>query len=398
MKRAEEQRSRGEKGNRGEPPLPLCPSAPFHRIAVSGVLIGVLCCLPLGAADLTTGYSFSSGEQNVTHTKLNNAVNNATISTGFYTDKSASSTPADADLLLLYQNSSTLFRKITVANFLSGNRGVITNQTEDTAPAIGDFILTYDVSVDSLKKATLNNAVYESAHLIANRTNWNTPGGDNFYLGYNGAWNKTARSNLWYQFWFYHTSMFTNLAAHTAPTNADSLVLWDSVSGTNRQLPLINLYSNATWATSIASTDAFPAVVAGVVSTVPVSALSNYVRTVVSNYVVSSAVKFTSGDSNLVDGAVIDVAHGLGGQPDLARALLICTNADNGYAVGDALDPLSINGANDAPPFAWGANTTNVFLYCSSTSSWTVADKTTPSAAVSLTAVNWVARMVALKY
>jgi len=371
----------------------------FFKLTVTGAMVGVLCCLPLGAADLVTGYSFSSGEQNVTHTKLNNAVNNATISTAFYTDKSATSTIADADLFLIYSASGLAFRKITAANALTSNRGIITNQVADATPDDDDLMLTYDVSAEALKQATLRAAFFENAHLINNRTNWNTPAGDNFYLGYDGAWNKTARSNLWYQFWNYHTSHFTNLAAHTAPTNADSLVVWSSASGTNRQLPLVNLYSNATYQTTIGSGDVIPGIVGGVLSTIPVATFSNYVRGVVSNYNISSSVKFTSGLSNIVDGAVIDVAHGLGGQPDLVRALLICTNADGGYAVGDALEPLSVNGAGDAPPFAWGANATNVFLYCSSTSSWTVAEKATPSgAAVALTAVNWVARIVAVKY
>ena len=60
-----------------------------QKLTVLGVLGGLLYLTTLvlwivqpsgDAATITTGYTFSSGETNITHTKLNNAINNATIS------------------------------------------------------------------------------------------------------------------------------------------------------------------------------------------------------------------------------------------------------------------------------------------------------------------------------
>lgn len=217
----------------------------FKRVWNMIALLVAILVLPARATDISTGYAFSSGEPNVTHTKLNNAVNLATINTGFYTDKSASTTPAATDLALIYSVSDTAFRKVTLANLFLANAALITGQTEDTTPAAADYVLTYDVSATGLKKATLLNAVFENAALIPSRTIENAPAKDMFFLGYDGDWNKVARSNLWYQHWYYRSSDFTNLTVHTAPTNSDALVLWDSLSGTNRQIPLINLFSNA---------------------------------------------------------------------------------------------------------------------------------------------------------
>ena len=121
---------------------------PIRRILF---LLSALCLLTsAGATDLTTGYSFSSGEQNVTHTKLNKAVNDATINVGFYTDKSAATTPSTLDYALIYSASAGAYRKITLGNLLFANPFSITNLTADTAPAADDLLASYDVSDGAL--------------------------------------------------------------------------------------------------------------------------------------------------------------------------------------------------------------------------------------------------------
>lgn len=358
------------------------------RFTLLAVLLAT--CHLSHATDLTTGYSFSSGEQNVTHTKLNNAVNLATINPGFYTDKSAVTSPSSSDLLLLYSQSEAGLRKITAGNFVLGNAALITGQSEDTSPSSADFLLTYDVSATALKKATALNLFFENAALIGSRTNWNEPDGDNFYLGYNGDWNKTARSNLWYQFWNYRTSDFTNLTVHTTPTNSDALVLWDSLSGTNRQIPLINLLSNLAPATSLGPTNVLAGVVGTNAATISLNTLSNYFRTNLASRFTVSGVSLGSG------GSVYNAAHSLPGTPQAVRWVLVMgTTTENGYSALDELDvgamAVELGGAQ---AFSWGANATNVWLTLNN--SGTLAGRTKANGdAANFTPSRWTAKCYA---
>ena len=54
------------------------------------------------AGDINKGYTFTDGERNVTHTKLNNLVDGASINTTFFTGKSAVTNANSADIFLLY--------------------------------------------------------------------------------------------------------------------------------------------------------------------------------------------------------------------------------------------------------------------------------------------------------
>lgn len=199
------------------------------------------------ATDISTGYSFSSGEQNVTHTKLNNAVNNATINSGFYTDKSALTETASGDLVLIYSASLGALRKMTVDNLNFSNIRVITNQTEDVTPATGDFVLTFDVSAGTLKKTTLLDLVFTNDFLINGRTNWPNPNrATTSLLAYDtvtGQYSKLSRSNLFWQFFEFNN--FTNQPLTTIPTNhTDLLLIWDAAAGTNKTTTLRNLLTN----------------------------------------------------------------------------------------------------------------------------------------------------------
>lgn len=372
----------------------------FFKLTVTAILAGVLLCLPLAAADMQTGYTFVSGEQNVTHTKLNNQVNNGTILPAFYTAKSATTALGTSDLLLIYSSSAAAFRKILASDALYGNRGIITNQVVDATPDDDDKILTYDVSAETLKQATLRAAVFENDALINGRTNWNTPAGNNFYLGYDGAWNKTARSNLWYEFWKYRTADFTNLAEHLAPVGNDKLVLHSAATGTNRYIEVDNLYSNATYVTGqLAPTDVFPVVSGGEVKTAPVHALSNLVANVSSNFVRGSLFKYTTGESNLAAGLVIDEAHGLGGTPSIVQVVLKCVTADVGYSIGDELRALygDRESSTLTIPVSWGANETNVFASIFDDTPFNLPTKSTGAPAAA-TSTRWRIKAVAIKF
>jgi hypothetical protein len=130
----------------------------FDLVLAVIVFAFVAFCILLGinaanGADLTAGYTFTSGEQNITHTKLNSLLTGASINTTFFTDKSASTAPATSDTLLLYDGSG--FKKITLANLVLNNASLISSRSEDTAPATNDFFLSYDTSASGHKKVSL---------------------------------------------------------------------------------------------------------------------------------------------------------------------------------------------------------------------------------------------------
>lgn len=229
----------------------------FNRVII---LLAFLClCYSARGTDITTGYSFSSGEPNVTHTKLNNQVNLAVINPGFYTDKPAVTAASPNDLALIYSSALTGYRKITLNNLFFSNPFIITNLTADATPASDDYLLTYDVSVAAMRKVTLRNLVFENADLIANRTNWPTPlVTSTFLLAYDsstGEYSKLTRSNLFYQFGNFAT--FTNLASAT-PLAADKFLMWDHANATNRAVTFgglsdavsNNVYSSANFASN----------------------------------------------------------------------------------------------------------------------------------------------------
>jgi hypothetical protein len=125
------------------------------------------------AADIAAGYTFSSGEQNITHSKLNSVVGSASINTTFFSDKSASTAPASADTMLLLDSGSSTFKKITIGNLILNNTDLISTRTEDTAPATNDFLLSYDTSATGYKKVSLYTlqTVTSNAAVVATARN-----------------------------------------------------------------------------------------------------------------------------------------------------------------------------------------------------------------------------------
>lgn len=158
-----------------------------------GVLVMVLAVATALGSDLSKGYTFAPGERNVTHTKLNNLVDAATINTTFFSDKTATTAPVGTDTILL-MTATPAWRKCTLSTLLFANTNIITLQDEDTSPAVGDYLLTYDVSAGALKKATLANlgsVVTNTADLVRVKAFSVTSG---ISLGGAGTYINTAHS------------------------------------------------------------------------------------------------------------------------------------------------------------------------------------------------------------
>jgi hypothetical protein len=351
------------------------------------IVAGLICRAFTGAAtaaDINKGYTFSAGEHNVTHTKLNNLVDLATINYTFVTDKSVAA-PASGDSFLFYSSSAGGLRRCTFDTLLLSNTNLISGQNELTTPATNDYVLV-QTAAGLLDKSTLNSLVFTNTALINNRTNWATPSWTSTYLlAYDsGNWSKLSRSNLFYGFEGFLS--FTNLASRTTPSASDQVLLW--TGSTNTTTTLGGLVTNSTVPSAVSAGDYLwgystntnnvvkftLAQVRGYVTNAAtdpnnVVAFTNQLpryKMVVSNLVVSTSdVVYTN-------------AHGLPGIPQLVRCVLVCTNAELGYAAGDEIGiEGSALGAAAAPVACPSADTSNIYLACNlSGSTVTVCTKT----------------------
>jgi hypothetical protein len=219
------------------------------------LLMGLaLMARPAGASDLTRGVTFTDG-QRLYAAQLHQLVDNTSIAAAFYTGQSAETTLPTGDLLLVYSPTLLGYRKITAQNALYGNTALITGQTEKTALATNDYVLLYDTSGGVLKKASLANISLNATNLIAGQpavTNLSSTA--QLLVLNNGTNASITASNL---FWSLETwnKPFTNLLTHTAPTNQDRLLIWDSTAGTNKTTTLGGLVTNLPLATLLTNTD-----------------------------------------------------------------------------------------------------------------------------------------------
>lgn len=161
-------------------------------------------------ADITPGYTFSSGEQNVTHTKLNNAAS-GTINTSFYSGKSAAGTdPNTAWEILLRDTGNDQFKRSTLSAAFLNHGSLLSSRTSKTVPVGGDALLIAD-----------------------------SEAGD--------AYKQIVWSNL-----LFNAVFFTGVA-----TNEDRLVIYDWSTATVHSCSLSNLIMSAPTHTGISSTDFF---------------------------------------------------------------------------------------------------------------------------------------------
>lgn len=170
-------------------------------------------------SDLSKGYTFSGTSPNnsITAEKLNALVDQATIQTGFYTDRSEASSGGDSDLLLIYHASSSSFKKIRKGNLIAAGvaRTGFTNLSIQNNAAAPDHKL--DVTADELVLRTVpGNVRYVSAFSrtvdVEAHTGAATADGRDF---------STENADSWYYVWAISDGTNDRLllsASRTSPT------------------------------------------------------------------------------------------------------------------------------------------------------------------------------------
>ena len=189
--------------------------------------IALLAALGLQAADITPGYTFSSGEQNVTHTKLNSSAA-GTINTTFYTGKSANTTPASSVVVLVYNPSTLTYQQSTLSQLildnalLIGSRSGATSVSGTNSTLIWDGLAYYKTDINTLVRANdqaQTNRMFGTNYVLITS-------GTNVY--------KVALGDLW-------TNTVANINLNSLTNKAiasdnDLLLIYDSVAGSNKNI------------------------------------------------------------------------------------------------------------------------------------------------------------------
>lgn len=194
----------------------------------------------LMAADITPGYTFSSGEANVTHTKLNNSAS-GTINTTFYSGKSsAGADPNTAFELLVRDTSLDVFKRTTLAAGVFDHAALLNSRTAKTAPVVGDALLLADSAAgNAYKQMTWSNWFFSGAGTTA-------PTNETLFPALRGG----AASSLSL------SNMIGAAFAHDTPTNGDEfLVLTENHNRAVRKLSLKNLVTASWPGTNYSGTD-----------------------------------------------------------------------------------------------------------------------------------------------
>lgn len=275
------------------------------------------CAVQAWAGDINKGYTFSPGEQNVTHTKLNNLVDAAVINPSFFTGKAATTVPGNNDLLLIYSLGPAAFRKTTLTSAFLGNTNLIYSQVETAAPPTNALAIVLD-PVNGLRKIQLYNLF----------TNWPSLAGSPTWLPTLGGGSNNPVFAVWEpatNAW--RTISLTNLPSLLTPTN---LAAADGLNLTNGEL------------------------------------LTVYDQTNKGNRQVSLAVLLTNFSYQVVfpnaGGSVFTQAHYLPTIPANLRKVMVCLTNDRGYTAGTEVDTAAAEGE---PSSVWcwaSADTNNVYL------------------------------------
>ncbi len=305
-----------------------------------------LSTLKTGASEISRSITFTDGSR-LTAAQLHTLIDGATINTTFMTGQDLETTLAGGDYFLAYSPTFNDWRKITATSALYNNTALVTGAADRTSPASTDYLFGYDGT--QLAKFQLS----------------------------------TLTSNLSY------TIGFTNLATHTTPTNNDKLLIFSDTFGSNRIISLAGLITNLPvlgWGTNAAgasmqlsSNDTFTVfstlvqsngMTSNIVSKVTFQQLSN---AIVGSLAVPS---FTSTNITITTGDMANYAHGLGATPKNVRWVLVCTTTDANYLAGDEISAdqpymeyQSVGDTLTRRVFAYGANSTNIFISYSTTGS-----------------------------
>jgi len=183
-------------------------------------------------ADITPGYTFSSGEANVTHTKLNNSAA-GTINTTFFSGKgSAGTDPNTAFTLLLHNTTLDSYQKMPISALLD-HASLLSSRTAATAPAVDDLVLVYDASASAYRSMTWSNWLFGG-------TATSSPTNDTrFPVLHGGVPSSLTLSNL-----------LGGLTSHALPTNGDALAVLTANGRAVKQMALESIVKDQTAATN----------------------------------------------------------------------------------------------------------------------------------------------------
>lgn len=99
---------------------------------------------------------------------------------------------------------------------------------------------------------------------------------------------------------------------------------------------------------------------------------------------------------DIIDGVIIDIAHGLGARPKFVNATAICKAVSAGHAIGDEIDLECFEESNnDTAAFAVSRNATNITIICRSITNIRVASKATPSILTGIDVADWKVKIYA---
>lgn len=381
----------------------------FAAVAMFSVIMGA--CL---AADITPGYTFTSGEKNITHTKLNDSAS-GTINTTFITGKTAQ-TPVAADSIIYYANAELAFRKTTLTT-LFGNAPAINGLS--TINSVGDF--SVNTSKFTVSATTGNTAVGGNLTVATNLT---VSGAASFYgteaatllgvtnlsananattLVVNGQTGTTGNALKVYggatvsgasvfsnSVTFYQNTTISGNSTVSGnmtlgDSSGDTLTLNGTLAGTLRGTPTVTLTAKSSPATAD-------------VLLIGDSADSGKLK----GLTLSSLVAKTNfaAASFPAPGAAVTWTHSLGGVPQSLRLVLVCTNADAlGYAVGDEVSVESGTATTGSymPLFSVRASSTNVVALLNSSGTAQLMTKTNGNIGT-MTKTNWNLKGYAVYY
>jgi len=353
----------------GKSPKQIERESGFSRDAIRRIWkfgLAGLCGLSISAsaADISPGYIFSAGEQNITHSKLNAVVGNAAVNTSFYSDKTTA-VPASGDTFLFLSASAADFRKTDYSTLFLRNTNLITGQIEDTSPDPLDFLLTYNIATGLFNKTTVTNLLnaLNTSNLLANASDLDV-------------------SNI-YERGFAMAGAFTNLLPHTAPINVDSLLIWDSANLTNKQITLASLATNRPTATIATNGDYLSGYSTNdnTIAKFTVQQIRNYVTNAANSPTLAQLTRlpitFIGTNGMPATGAAATFTHSLGAVPQLVRVSLICTNADVGssYAAGDEIEMTAAVSETVSPLSSYTVSSSAVVVRFNTSSTFQLLDK-----------------------
>lgn len=166
-------------------------------------------------ADITPGYTFTEGQQNVTASLVNQATAGS-VNTSFLSTKTASTSPTTSFQLLLYDSLTPLYYRATLGNAVFDSVNLISNRTAATTIATTDTLLIHNGS--AYRKITFGNMGAFSllngtgAYSTKLGTN-NTSTGDYSLTGGQSSSTLTAAS---YSLAFGQGVIMSNSATHSA--------------------------------------------------------------------------------------------------------------------------------------------------------------------------------------